>query len=81
MATSSAFDKNIFVANYSGNNGSYLWANDYGNTSDDIGYGVTVDNATGNIVVTGAFVGGINFGGGSQTSAGSFDIFLLGLTP
>jgi hypothetical protein len=68
----------IFVAKYSGADGSHLWSKRFGDTSADSGQGVAVDGS-GNAVVTGVFNGTVNFGGGGLVSAGSDDIFLLKL--
>jgi len=69
----------IFVAKYSGADGSYEWARRFGGTSDDYGYGVAVDGS-GNILVTGQFQGSVDFGGGALVSAGSSDIFVAKYT-
>ena len=58
--------------------GAYLWANTYGDASDQVAGGVGAD-AAGNIVLTGGFQGMVNFGGGPLTSAVSYDFLLLKL--
>jgi hypothetical protein len=68
----------IFVAKYD-STGGYLWAKTIGGTGVDMGTGVAVD-AAGNVFVTGHFdvsSGGVDFGGGPLTSAGSRDVFLV----
>ena len=44
------------------------------------GYGVAADR-NGNVGVTGDFLGTINFGQASLTSAGSLDVFVIKLAP
>jgi hypothetical protein len=65
----------IFVAKYS-STGGYLWAKTVGGTGVDEGTGVATD-AAGNVYVTGHFSQAVDFGGGSLTSAGSMDVFLV----
>ncbi|MBI1956110.1 MAG: SBBP repeat-containing protein, partial [Acidobacteria bacterium] len=74
----SAESNDIFVAKYSGAEGSHLWSKRFGSTSTDQGLGVAVDSSD-NVVVTGLFTGTVNFGGGNLTSAGAEDIFLVKL--
>src|SRR5207247_301783 len=57
----------IFMAKYSGLNGTNKWAKVLGGGSSG-GYGIATDPNTGNIIVTGAFLGSVNFGGGSVSS-------------
>jgi hypothetical protein len=65
----------IFLIKYSGA-GVHQWSRQFGDTGNDTGYGVRVD-ASGNVVVTGSFVGGVDFGGGRLTSnLNSNDIFI-----
>jgi hypothetical protein len=70
----------IFVAKYSGTDGSHVWSRRFGSTIFDEGLGVAVDGS-GNVLVTGVFEGTVDFGGGPLTSAGGNDIFLLRLRP
>jgi hypothetical protein len=71
----SSFGSNdIFVAEYS-TSGIYQWARHFGNTGSNYAYGVAVDS-TGNVFVTGAFQGTVDFGSGPLTSSGSYDIFV-----
>ncbi|MBI2819399.1 MAG: hypothetical protein HYX73_05410, partial [Acidobacteria bacterium] len=58
---------------------SHIWSRRFGSTSFDSGYGVAVDG-NGNAVVTGAFNGTVDFGGGGLTSAGGGDIFVVKLS-
>ncbi len=54
---------------------SHQWSQGFGDVDDEGGYDIAVDSA-GNVLVTGFFEGPVDFGGGSITSAGSFDIFV-----
>ena len=71
--TSSNLD--IFLAKYD-QNGTCLWSRRFGGpSSTDSGRGIVVDG-NGNIVITGNFIGSVDFGGGALTSAGGDDIFV-----
>ena len=77
LNSAGSFD--IFVAKFSGADGSHLWSKRFGSTYEDEGLGVAVDGS-GNVVVTGYFWGTVDFGGGELTSAGSSDdIFVVKL--
>lgn len=56
----------IFLAKYS-SNGTHLWSQAFGTTSIDIGYAIATDDS-GNVFMTGVFVGDVNFGGGVLSS-------------
>jgi hypothetical protein len=71
----SAGSRDIFVAKFSGADGSHLWSQRFGATDYDVPYAVTADGS-GNVIVTGSFYGTVDFGGGPLTSAGSYDIFV-----
>jgi chitodextrinase len=71
----SAGGPDIFVAKFSAS-GVHAWSRAMGGTGQDTGLSVGVDGG-GNVVVTGYFQGAVNFGGGSLTSAGGTDIFLM----
>ena len=62
--------------------GNYLWAERFGSTNQDLGYGVAVA-AAGEVVVTGYFQGTADFDPGAGlanlTSAGNQDVFVLKL--
>jgi hypothetical protein len=75
----SAGSYDIFVAKYAGSNGSHLWSKRFGSTSSDNGCGIAVDGSD-NVILTGAFQGAVDFGGGALTSAGAYDIFLAKYT-
>ncbi|NIM06461.1 MAG: hypothetical protein GTN65_12825, partial [Armatimonadetes bacterium] len=78
--TSTGSNNDIFVAKYSGVDGHHLWSMTFGDLSNDVITGIAADNAD-NIVVTGQFGGSINFGGGTLTTAGAFDIFIAKFSP
>jgi hypothetical protein len=68
----------IFVAKYSGADGRYLWAKQFGSSiSDDYGYGVAVDKS-GNVYVTGYFKGTVSFGGVTPLTStpGNMSVFV-----
>jgi Fibronectin type III domain/Beta-propeller repeat len=66
----------IFVAKYSGVDGSYRWAHRFGSDGNDVySYAIAVD-PSGDVVITGQFLGTVDFGLGPLTSAGGWDIFV-----
>jgi len=69
----------ILVAKYSAT-GASLWSKSFGSPANDVGFGVAL-SSSGNVFVTGYFQGTIDFGGGSVTSAGLADAFLMSMTP
>ena len=70
----------IFVASYT-SGGNHRWSKAFGSsTSYDKSYAINVDTK-GNVYVTGYFYPSINFGGGTLTSGGSMDLFVVSLTP
>jgi hypothetical protein len=70
-STSGGSFPDAFVAKYDPD-GQELWVENFGGVSNDIGYGVAVDDA-GYCYATGRFGGAANFGGVSLSSPGSFD--------
>jgi hypothetical protein len=77
-ANLSAVGQDVFLAKYDAS-GNYLWANNLGGSSDEIGQALALD-ANGNIYVTGRFEGTVDFDPSSATAtlsaAGVYDIFL-----
>ena len=58
----------------------HLWSQRFGDTNDQYGYSGAFD-PSGNVAMTGYFDGTVDFGGGTLTSAGSDDIFLVKFGP
>jgi uncharacterized protein (AIM24 family) len=73
----SAGGSDLFVAKLDAN-GNPLWSKSFGDMADQYGAGVAVDSA-GNALVTGSFLGVVDFGGGALPAIGDRDIFLLKL--
>jgi len=74
-ALTSAGGNDIFVAKYSGVDGSHLWSKRLGGATADAVYAVAVDSR-GDVIVSGSFAGSVNFGGGAFASAGAEDMFV-----
>ena len=72
-----AGNTDIFVLKLD-SSGVSQWANTYGGTSTDRGYGIAVDSS-GNSYITGSFQGTVDFGGGDITATANSDIFVLNL--
>jgi len=72
--TSAGYDDDIFVAKF-GADGSHLWSQRFGDGDLQRASALAVD-APGNVIVTGAFYGTVDFGGAALTSAGYYDIFV-----
>jgi Beta-propeller repeat len=74
----SAGAADIFISKLDGN-GNYIWAKSFGNASDDIVNGISLDGLD-NIYITGTFEGTEAFGQGYRAeifdSAGETDIFI-----
>ena len=70
----SAGNSDIFLAKFD-QSGAHLWSFQYGDSDWQEGLSVAVDNS-GNMIITGKFMGGVDFGGGTLTSAGDYDIFV-----
>ncbi|HEU4365582.1 MAG TPA: SBBP repeat-containing protein [Candidatus Krumholzibacteria bacterium] len=64
----SAGSYDIFVAKYD-TNGLHQWSKRFGNTGPDSGTAVAAD-AAGNVFITGAFEGTVDFGGGNLVNPG-----------
>jgi hypothetical protein len=69
----------IFLVKYD-STGSQLWAQTYGDSSEDTGTDVAVDGDN-NVLATGYFKNSIDFGGGPLSSAGWDDIYIAKLDP
>lgn len=79
-ALSSASGADAFVAVFD-TDGTFQWADAFGELSqEDSGQDIAIDRG-GNIVVTGFFSSTIDFGGGVLTSAGGRDIFVARFDP
>jgi hypothetical protein len=64
-----------FLARYH-SDGTYVWAKRLGGSSEDQVNGVAADGS-GNVIAVGYFYEGVDFGGGTLTSAGLSDIFVV----
>ena len=72
-----AGNTDIFVLKLN-SSGTFQWANSYGGSGQDYGYGIAVDSS-GNSYITGYFRNTVDFGDGNVSSAGFTDIFVLKL--
>lgn len=86
VLTANSLSQDLFVLKLNAD-GSVAWAKGFGGSLSDTGFGVTFDNS-GNILVTGQFMGTINFDGIIFTSTPlpddegpSYDTFILKLDP
>ena len=78
----SAGANDIFVAKLDPN-GAHLWSKRFGAAQEQSGRGIAAD-ATGNVYVTGNFIGSVNFGGGALGSDDCCffeDVFVMKLDP
>jgi len=78
-AVTSLGSKDAFVAKYAPA-GTPVWTRTWGGTGIDQALAVAADR-NGNVVATGSFFMGVDFGAGALTSAGSADVFLVRLGP
>ena len=76
-ARTSAGNRDAFVVSLT-RSGGYRWDRTYGGAGADRGLG-SVITGTGRVLVTGSFSGTASFGGGSRTSAGLTDAFVVEL--
>lgn len=76
VSTSTAAD--VYVARFSGVDGAVQQAKRFGDSGIDNGRDIARDGTSG-IIVTGAFVGQVDFGAGPVVSKGAADTFLLKL--
>lgn len=70
----SAGGNDIFVAKFNAS-GVHQWSYRFGSTGSDVALAIATDGS-GNVIVTGYFVGTVDFGGGNLVSVGSNDIFV-----
>jgi Beta-propeller repeat len=75
----SAGGDDIFLAKLDPN-GAHVWSKRFGDGGSQVGYAVSTDGA-GNVVVTGAFSGTVDFGNGPLVSSGGDDVFVAKLDP
>jgi hypothetical protein len=66
----------VVLVKYS-STGGHVWSRRFGGSGDDSALSLAVDSVTGETWATGYFAGSVDFGGGTLTSAGSSDIFLV----
>jgi hypothetical protein len=69
--------QDVFVAKLDAS-GNHVWSKRFGDAADQISYGIAVDGK-GNVLVTGAFSGSIDFGGGALNCGGFYDVFVAKL--
>lgn len=67
-------DVDIFVAKLDPS-GNHIWSQRFGDATDQYGYNVAADGS-GNVLVSGYYWGDVDFGGGTLTSAGDYDVFV-----
>jgi hypothetical protein len=75
---SSAGGSDVFVVQFDAS-GQVKWSKSYGSTGQQTSYSVAT-NGDGEIVLSGAFSGEIDFGLGAHTSIGATDVFVTKLT-
>ncbi|UCG51024.1 MAG: T9SS type A sorting domain-containing protein [Candidatus Latescibacterota bacterium] len=76
---SSGGASDVFAAKF-GPSGTHIWSQNFGDTNDQLGTSVAVDG-TEKVIITGAFWGTVDFGGGPLSSGGSTDIFVAKFGP
>ncbi len=74
----SAGSQDIFLAKFDPN-GVHQWSQSFGSTGGDAGNSVVVDGL-GGVVMTGGFVGTVNFGGVNLMSVGGQDVYVAKYT-
>lgn len=75
-ALTSAGNGDLFLLSLGGTDGAYRAAYRYGGGGDDFLSAMAIDSG-GNILATGGFAGATDFGGGTLTSAGRTDGYIL----
>jgi hypothetical protein len=75
----SAGSSDFFIAKYAPTNFGHVWSHRYGGASFDEVRALAVSGT--HLFASGRFVGTVDFGVTSLTSAGSFDVFLLRAAP
>jgi lambda repressor-like predicted transcriptional regulator len=70
----------IFLAKLHGTTGNEIWSKRFGDAQAQYATGVTAD-AAGDAVLTGYFLGTLDFGGNALVSAGARDIFVTKFAP
>src|SRR5207249_268056 len=68
LTGTSQMNSDIFLAKLN-SSGGHIWSKDFGNGNTGQGLGVAVDTS-GNVVMTGAVIGAVNFGGGPTNTGG-----------
>ncbi|MBW2735679.1 MAG: SBBP repeat-containing protein [Deltaproteobacteria bacterium] len=71
-------DSDVFLTSFSAT-GVHRWQIALGGTGFEHGYGVAVDAAD-NVYITGGFYNTVDLGGGSVTSQGDYDVFIVSYT-
>ncbi len=74
-ATGNGGSIDVFVAKYSGVDGSHVWSKPLGGAGSDYGVDVACDSA-GNVIALGRFQSTVDFGGGPLASLGGTDNFV-----
>jgi hypothetical protein len=73
-ALTSAGLRDVYIAKFA-SDGSYIWSKRFGDASYQAANALALDSY-GNVVITGVFMGTVDFGGGALTGAGGWDIFM-----
>jgi putative metal-binding protein len=71
----SAGNGDAFIVKLGGATGSFMWNKRFGDSTSQAGSGVAVD-PSGNVFLTGLFLGTMNFGGMNLTTAGGVDCYI-----
>ena len=73
MTSKGGYD--VFLAQFKASNGQHLWSKAFGGASHDYGRALALDGS-GNLTLTGSYVGSASFGGATLAAKGSNDMFL-----